>query len=629
MKAILSESIKPCRCRSPTTVRQTAALLIGLTGMISFLIAILILHLSANNAEEYNSPWHYKCDAGLCKKVPITEEIERPASLGVCQLFCGQYGTLWPKPTGHVSIGNRVVQLDPDNIDLEGLSTRTAAGGLLKKNVELLKKNVRRMGGKLAKSGGTRLVVHVDHNLNVNDVKLTLDTNESYTLQIRPLSDGTLNATITSASYFGARHALETLSQLIVYDDLRDYVQVVQDVYISDSPVYPYRGILLDTSRNFMDKESILRTIDAMAMSKMNTFHWHITDSQSFPYVSKTLPNLSKYGAYSPDKIYSPEDIEEIIEFGLLRGVRVLPEFDAPAHVGEGWQWVGNDSMVCFKAEPWQSFCVEPPCGQLNPTSETVYQTLEAIYKDMIIDFKPDIFHMGGDEVSIKCWSSSEQINNWIVSKGWPLSPPSYYLLWNYFQQRAFEKLTKANKGKEMPVILWTSGLTNEENIKFLDPQKYIIQIWTTGADATIDRLLKNNFKMIFSNYDALYLDCGFGAWVGEGNNWCSPYKGWQKIYENSPLNIVTRKGYAAKKNLILGGEATLWSEQVDSTSVDSRLWPRSAALAERLWAEPKSSWIHAEQRMLQHRERLVRRGIFADSLEPEWCLQNQGSCYL
>lgn len=133
---------------------------------------------------------------------------------------------------------------------------------------------------------------------------------------------------------------METLNQLIVYDDLRSKIVILSNAHIEDGPRYPYRGILLDTSRNFVDKATILRTIEAMGMSKLNTFHWHITDSHSFPYVSRTYPLLSKYGAYSPDKVYTEQDVKEIRHFGLLNGVRVLPEMDAPAHVGEGWQWV-------------------------------------------------------------------------------------------------------------------------------------------------------------------------------------------------------------------------------------------------------------------------------------------------
>lgn len=171
---------------------------------------------------------------------------------------------------------------------------------------------------------------------------------------------------------------------------------------------------------------------------------------------------------------------------------------------------VGDDAVVCFKAEPWKNYCVEPPCGQLNPTSEKVYRVLEGIYRDMLQDFQPDLFHMGGDEVNINCWNSSSTVTTWMQNvKGWNLSESSFYMLWNYFQERALEKLILANGRKQMPVILWTSGLTNQQNIRYLNPEKYILQIWTTEDDPVIELLLRNNYKVIFSNYDALYLDCG------------------------------------------------------------------------------------------------------------------------
>lgn len=458
-----------------------------------------------------------------------------------------------------MSFGNFVARLDPDNIVLKGIDLRSNVGRLLQQNVDRLKKNVKGLSGTKSIKKGYGLSINVDSKLEVTPAKLTLDTSEAYAITIRQQEDGQvylkivaacvyyylliincyyfcsqLIADISGDNYFGARHGLETLSQLIVYDDLYGDLKIARDVFIQDAPAFPYRGILLDTARNFMDKASILRTIEAMAMSKMNTFHWHITDSHSFPYVSRTWPNFSKYGAYTPDKIYSEQDIKEIVQFGLVRGVRVLPEFDAPAHVGEGWQWVrifffliftivsyrdfliivisskvGHNTTVCFKAEPWQRYCVEPPCGQLNPTSEKVYDILEGIFTDMVRDFQPDFFHMGGDEVNINCWNSSDIIKDWMTKKGWDLSESSFYQLWDHFQSKAYDKLTKANNGKELDAVLWTSGLTNEENLKHLDPKKYIIQIWTTGADATIGRLIKNNFRVIFSNYDALYLDCG------------------------------------------------------------------------------------------------------------------------
>lgn len=588
------------------------------------LFIVFIVRVRTNGIPD-SSPWHYKCEGGLCKKELITDNVTEPLSLEVCELHCGASSALWPKPTGHLSLSKHMIKIDPNKILLTDLYNATQVTHLLERNLLLLRDKVK---NKSVKAGGASIIVRCTDIQESNNIKLTLNTDESYTLTVTKLDETHLEATITAKSYFGARHALETLSQMIVFDDLRNEIQIPSEISIVDGPVYPYRGLLLDTSRNFVDKSTILRTIDGMAMSKLNTLHWHITDSHSFPYVSKTWPLFSKLGAYSFDKIYDHDDVKEIVEYGLIRGVRILPEFDAPAHVGEGWQWVGNDSVVCFKAEPWKNYCVEPPCGQLNPTTDKVYEVLEGLYKDMISDFQPDLFHMGGDEVNINCWRSSEAITNWMQKQKWDLSDSSFYMLWNYFQVNALNKLTIANNRKEIPVILWTSGLTKEENIKHLNSSTYIIQIWTSKDDSTINTLLQNNFKVIFSNYDALYLDCGFSAWVGEGNNWCSPYKGWQVVYDNSPLQIIKSHGYANKRNLVLGGEAALWTEQADSASVDAKIWPRAAALGERLWSEPSSTWIHAEQRMLKQRERLVKRGIAAESLEPEWCLQNQGYCY-
>lgn len=96
-----------------------------------------------------------------------------------------------------------------------------------------------------------------------------------------------------------------------------------------------------------------------------------------------------------------------------------------------------------------------------------------------------------------------------MLQKGWNLTESSFIDLWAVFQERAYQKLKMANNGKDIPVVLWTSGLTGVDSLHHLDPNKYIIQIWTTGRDATIGRLVNNNFRMIFSNYDALYLDCG------------------------------------------------------------------------------------------------------------------------
>lgn len=422
---------------------------------------------------------------------------------------------------------------------------------------------------------------------------------------------------------------------MITYDDLSDTLQTYSTAFVDDEPSFKHRGLLLDTSRNFMSKKVIKNIIRGMSYDKLNVFHWHITDTHSFPFYSRRVPQLSLHGSYSPKKVYNPKDIREIVEFAKLRGVRVLPEFDAPAHVGNGWQFGEKEGKgklaVCVNKEPWQEFCVEPPCGQLNPVNPHVYTTLGKLYQDFFELFETDMFHMGGDEVNLNCWNSTEEIQEALRRQGKTGTEEELLELWKNFQDQAAEKVYAA-AGKKLPLILWTNSLTEKGQVeKFLSNQEYIIQIWTTGQDAVIKELIDKDFKVIFSNYDAWYFDCGYSSWVGEGNNWCSPYKGWQIVYENSPKEMYrSQGGNPARESLILGGEAAMWAEQVDGAAVIHKLWPRASALGERLWTDPGSSqtWKQAEIRFINHRNRLVERGIEADALQPEWCNQNEGLCY-
>lgn len=101
-------------------------------------------------------------------------------------------------------------------------------------------------------------------------------------------------------------------------------------VYVWDSPLFGHRGLMLDTSRNYYQVEDLLRTIEAMSANKLNVFHWHITDSHSFPLVVPSEPELASKGSYGSSMQYSPADVTKIVEFGLEHGVRVLPEIDSP-----------------------------------------------------------------------------------------------------------------------------------------------------------------------------------------------------------------------------------------------------------------------------------------------------------
>ena len=152
----------------------------------------------------------------------------------------------------------------------------------------------------------------------------------------------------------------------------------------------------------------------------------------------------------------------------------------------------------------------------------------------------------------------------------------AYYKQWAVFQEKARELFLKASGYDTIQGILFTSGLTALEHVEsYVNKSNYIIQIWTTEDDPIIGDLLNLGYRLIFSNYDAWYLDCGMGAWVGEGNNWCSPYKGWQTVYMNNPYEIAKTQTGSTHEDLILGGEATLWTEQADDAVIDSKVRER------------------------------------------------------
>ncbi|CAG0879764.1 unnamed protein product [Darwinula stevensoni] len=527
--------------------------------------------------------WECKGEPGQEQCTKLESSSESSQTLETCKLTCGRYGVLWPRPRGHVTLSSKTVPI---------------------------------------------------HLKSINK------TNESYDLLLERKDDLNVRAHMKATTLYGIRHAFETLLQLIAVDEIHDCLQILESAKIADSPAYVHRGVLVDTSRNFISLKTLKLVIDGLSYNKMNVLHWHVTDSQSFPLQLPRIPKLSQYGSYSPNMVYSPADVKELVEYARSRGVRILPELDTPAHVGEGWQWGPDAGMgnlaVCIGKEPWQKYCYQPPCGLLNPVNENLYPVLKDIYTDMLKMFESDLFHMGGDEVLFPCWNETEEIIEWMQTQGY--EKEDFIRLWaEKFQKTAYDKLTEANADVKMPVILFTSKLTENERVEnYLPKEDYIIQTWEDRDNiGRYAHLISKGYRMIFSNYDSLYLDCGYGPWVGgDGQNWCSPYKSWQRIYDNDIFKIAMNVTNftlpeEAVRSQVLGGEACLWTETASEGSLLSKIFPRSAALAERLWTDPSSNFTEAEVRLVHHTTRMMQLGISADAIQPLWCYQNPGLCYI
>lgn len=512
----------------------------------------------------------WKCQNKKCTRYIGPDESEVKSSeifhyLEGCKSVCGDYGSLWPMPTGETRIKSELKAFDIEDVAFK-LDAKeqtqaldeiiTEAWSIFSQYLALKSPKGIMLPSQKKKFEAKRAHVLVKISIKSSDLKLALSTDESYTLSVNTRLQGEFPRDeivihILAASFYGARHALETLSQLITFDPFEACHRIPAKVQIQDKPAFPYRGILLDTGRNYYSISSLKRIIDGLSYNKLNVLHWHIIDQQSFPFVSERVPNLTRFGAYSSDQVYYKDEIKGLVMYARQRGVLLLPEFDGPAHASQGWQFGPQSNLgelvSCFGV-PWEdeytgTLAAEPPSGQLNPVNENVYRILNDVYQDFVEAFTPmydkaplSMFHMGGDEVNFKCWAKDPTIRQWLSQQGLEtdptFSPDGYLYLWSIFQERALRALNKANKKTfQDGIILWTSELTKPSHIsKFLDASKYVIQVWTKGSDPQIGELLKQKYRVIMSNYDAWYLDCGYGAWLysdsGPENNWCAPFKG-------------------------------------------------------------------------------------------------------
>lgn len=253
----------------------------------------------------------------------------------ICRLMCGQFGSLWPRPTGMCRITKSTVSISSNQIFFDYPQENEELLNYLNEVTSLFLKNLNDECGSICNSpSDNEMFIRI--SIDSNSLKLTHDTDESYRLNISTISNK-INVEIASKTAFGTRHGLETLSQLMVKitdDNNRNGLVTVSQVEISDKPYYKHRGLLLDTARHFIPVDTILKIMDGMSVNKLNVFHWHITDSQSFPVEIKRLPQMHTTGAFSSDKFYSQSQINDVVKYAKYRGIRVIFELDAPAHAG-------------------------------------------------------------------------------------------------------------------------------------------------------------------------------------------------------------------------------------------------------------------------------------------------------
>ena len=366
-----------------------------------------------------------------------------------------------------------------------------------------------------------------------------VEEDESYTLETT-----SQHAVLRAPTVVGALRGLETFLQLLDADSAGFCFPLVQ---IADRPRFPWRGLLLDVSRHWQPVSAIERTLDAMAVVKLNVFHWHLSDDQGIRVESRRFPRLHELG--SDGLYYTQAEIREIVAYARDRGIRVLPEFDMPSHANP-W-FIGYPELASLPG-PY-SFIHDFGVTTVNfdPTRESTYHFIDEFLAEMTQLFPDQYWHIGGDEVDGVSWDRSPQIQAFMKRN----ALRGNAALQAYFNHRLVELLQR--HGRRM--VGW-------DEILHPDLRKdIVIQSWQSAESlATSARL---GFDGILSA--PYYLD---------------KMERTSKYYAADPLPRESSLNPEQAAH-ILGGEVCAWSELTSEQNLDSRIWPYSAAIAERFWS--------------------------------------------
>lgn len=446
---------------------------------------------------------------------------------------------------------------------------------------------------KRTKSEPATLAIRTEHG---GEKVQKLGEDESYVLDVT-----VAGVKLSAPNPLGVIHGLQTLLQL-AQPGTQGFA--FPAVHIEDAPRFPWRGLLLDAGRHWMPIPVVKRTLDGMEAVKMNVLHFHVSEDQGFRIESKKYPKLQELG--SNGQYYTQDDIKDIIAYARDRGIRVVPEFDMPGH-SQSW-FVGYPQLASgpgpYKIQTrWGVF--DPA---MDPTRDSTYKFLDKFIREMAHLFPDDFFHLGGDEVNGKQWDSSPKIQAFMKSH----DLKSNAELQTYFTQHVVKIIEKYKKTP----IGWDEVLQPDL------PKDVVVQSWR-GQDSEAKAVRDGHRALLSHGY---YLDLALPA---------------AEHYVVDPLSGDAASLTPEQQKMILGGEACMWSEMVTAENVDSRIWPRNAAIAERLWSpqdvndiasmygrlEVISDWLdaiglthHSALRVMQERlapGRVDPLSVLADVVEP------------
>jgi hexosaminidase len=354
---------------------------------------------------------------------------------------------------------------------------------------------------------------------------------ESYRLEIL-----TTNVRLTAPNPLGVLRGLQTFLQLVRVTPNGFAAPVV---VIDDKPRFPWRGLLIDSGHRFVPIPDVKRNLDGMEAVKLNVFHWRFADDLGFHIESRKFPLLQERGSGS--FYYSRDEVREVIAYARDRGIRVVPEFDMPCHT-RSW-FLGYPELASGEDATKSS--------AMDPTRENTYKFLRAFIGEMSDLFPDTYFHTGGDECDVKVWEGNPRIQDFMRSHTIKDGPA--------LQALFTARLQKIVADHKKIMVGWDEVLRPDT------PKDVVIHSWR-GPASLADAARNGNRGVLSSGY---YIDLN------------------QSAAEHYLVDPLADAGSLTpeQQGRVLGGEATMWTDIVSHENMDNRIWPRTAAIAERLWS--------------------------------------------
>eukprot|EP01135_Chromosphaera_perkinsii_P001548 Nk52_evm18s207 gene=Nk52_evmTU18s207 len=569
------------------------------------------------------------------------------------------YFDVWPEPL-HMEVDTSAYM----GLDVEFVFVRNqeaAKSGVLARGCARYQRIIKyaqkeSMADPVASTGGQGLkapqgvVKQVYVNVkSANEEFSALNTDESYRLTIHggekkgqePIVE------IDAPTVYGALRGIETFSQLA------EYVQVVNEkeddkngeeggvlshvlsftgglfqqvkepsmfkgyvmpfrVAINDAPRFPYRGVMIDTSRHFLPLATILTNLDAMSFAKMNIMHWHMVDDTAFSVSTKSQPDIGAKGAYSPRHVYSEDEIGKVLQYAKDRGIEVVVEVDLPGH-SSSWS----------KGAPWSTVeCLPQTPGYfiINPVSDKAFEAVTDVFGDVVAlkeKHQPgssNLIHVGGDEVRQDCWEHNDEVKRFMAEQ---LHTKDFSDVNRYFESRMLQMLFEKHNSK---TVVWQEVYLNKmihKDVHDKYGKSIIVDFWTGDWR----RMLKDALGQE-SDISALISGCWYLDHLNEN---------FDNYYACDPRDFEAKSEDELKR--ALGGHSSMWAEHCDANNFMSRVWERSLAVAEKLWSKPlvdgsfikKSFDVSMGMPDIKRRVRrqscvMVNRGIRVSPQDPSFC---------